>query len=267
MRPTLTYLGALAIFAALSIAIFGAPLMARGFSTFRLRVWSAGDPQIYMWGLAWYPYALAHRLDPLETAAVWAPTGFNLAWATTIPAAALAAWPLTRFWGLIPAYNCLTLFAPTLASFTAFVLFRCVTGGFWPAIVGGAVFGFSPYMQEQMTGHLHLVLVFIVPLLPYPGAATFARAARARRLRRAVRSVPGLSVPDFSRDFRDRHGLWRDRDDRRAAVFPVIPARQIKRVAVSIGIGYAAAIVALAPFLARFFGGQFDWLAIYNPAH
>jgi hypothetical protein len=73
MRTTLTYLGALAIFAALSTVIFGSPLITRGFSAYRLGDTVAGDPQIYIWGLAWYPHALSHGLDPLQTAAVWAP--------------------------------------------------------------------------------------------------------------------------------------------------------------------------------------------------
>jgi hypothetical protein len=96
MPRILTYCVAFAIFAVLSIAIFCAPLIARGFSSYRLGDTIAGDPQIYMWGLAWYPHALTHGLDPLETTAVRAPSGFNLAWATTIPGAAIAAGPLTR---------------------------------------------------------------------------------------------------------------------------------------------------------------------------
>jgi hypothetical protein len=70
MRTTLTHMAALAMFAALSIAIFGVPLIARGFSSVRLGVWNAGDPQIYMWGFAWYPHAITHSLDPLERGAV-----------------------------------------------------------------------------------------------------------------------------------------------------------------------------------------------------
>jgi hypothetical protein len=68
MRTALTHLGALAIFAALSIAVFGVPLIARGFSSFRIGDSIAGDPQIYMWG-----FAIAHGLAPLDSAAVWAP--------------------------------------------------------------------------------------------------------------------------------------------------------------------------------------------------
>ena len=60
MRRTLTYLRALAFLAAFSIAVFGLPLIAPGFSDYRLGHRIAGDPQIYMWGLAWYPHAITH---------------------------------------------------------------------------------------------------------------------------------------------------------------------------------------------------------------
>src|SRR5215469_16375818 len=152
MTRTLTHLGALGIFAGLSIAIFGVPLLQRGFSSQNIGFWS-GDPQVYIWGLAWYPHAISHGLDPLETSVVWAPTGFNLAWSTTIPGASLVAWPLTRLWGLIPAYNVLTILAPALASFTGFLFFRYITDALWPSVLGAAIFGFSPYMQEQLTDH------------------------------------------------------------------------------------------------------------------
>jgi len=89
MTRTLTNLGALGIFAGLSIGIFGVPLLQRGFSSHRIGVWSAGDPQVYMWGLAWYPHAISRGLDPLESTAVWAPTGFNLAGRPPFPAQVL----------------------------------------------------------------------------------------------------------------------------------------------------------------------------------
>jgi hypothetical protein len=164
LRKLLTTLAALGIFAALSLSIFGIPLIAHGFATSCLGGYS-GEPEIYMWGLAWYPHAISHNLAPLETNVVWAPSGFNLAWATTIPGASIAAWPLTRLWGVVTAYNVLILLAPILASFTAFLLYRDITGTFWPALIGGAIFGFSPYIQEQIVGHLDLVLVFVIPLL------------------------------------------------------------------------------------------------------
>jgi hypothetical protein len=57
----------------------------------------------------------------------------------------------------------LSLLAPLLAAFFAFLLCRYVTGRFAPALIGGYIFGFSPYMLGHLLGHLDLVLVFPIP--------------------------------------------------------------------------------------------------------
>ncbi len=67
--------------------------------------------------------------------------------------------------GETAAYNILCIVALPLAALSAFLLCRRVTGSFWPSILGGYIFGFSPYMLGQMLGgHLHLVLAFPVLL-------------------------------------------------------------------------------------------------------
>ena len=220
-----------------------------------------------MWGLAWYPHAISHGLDPLESNVVWAPSGFNLAWATTIPGASIAAWPLTRLWGVVTAYNVLTLLAPILASFTAFVLYREVTGTFGPALVGGAISGFSPYIQEQLAGHLDLALVFVVPLLPWLvlmhwqgrlGRGIFVMTFAACLVFQfllsseifATATIFGAVAIIAARRF-----------------FPAITMAQFKRAAGSIVISYGVAAIVLSPYLARFLARQYDWLPIYNPAH
>ncbi len=61
--------------------------------------------------------------------------------------------PLTLLAGPIATYNALALAAPVLCSTAAFVLCRYLTGARWPSIVGGAIFGFSPYVigNEQVS--------------------------------------------------------------------------------------------------------------------
>lgn len=267
MRTGLSHFGALAIFVALSIAIFGVPLLARGFASFRIGAWSAGDPQVYMWGMAWYPHAITRGLDPLETTAVWAPTGFNLAWSTTVPGASLAAWPLTRLWGLIPAYNVLTVLAPALASFSAFVLCLYLTGAFWPSMVGGAIFGFSPYMQVQLTGHMVLFLVFVVPLLPY----LVLQHLQGRIRRPAFVTLFALCLIFqfllFPEIFATATIFGVVAMLAAPRFFPATPMAPFRRAALSLAIAYGVAVLVLSPYLARFLARQYDWLPIYNPAH
>jgi hypothetical protein len=66
------------------------------------------------------------------------------------------------------AYNCLALLAPASAAWATFILCRYLTRTFWPAILGGYIFGFSSYIFAQtLGGHLQLVLIFPVPLVAY----------------------------------------------------------------------------------------------------
>jgi len=122
------------------------------------------DPSVYMWSLEWWPHAFVHGMDPLVTHLVWAPQGVNLAWTTSVPGAAILAWPITATLGPVAAFNAWILLAPALAAWTAYLLCRHVTGAFWPSVVGGYLFGFSSYELAQMTAHLNLALIFPVPL-------------------------------------------------------------------------------------------------------
>ena len=89
---------ALAIYSALALVLFALPLLGC-FSECRIGYYLNGDPQVYIWGLAWYPYALSHGLDPIFTKVGWAPIGYNLAWSTTVPGLSILAWPATRLLG------------------------------------------------------------------------------------------------------------------------------------------------------------------------
>ncbi|MFZ0659899.1 MAG: hypothetical protein WAM05_14330, partial [Candidatus Binataceae bacterium] len=152
---------ALLIYCALSLLIFGRGLDA-GLSTHYIGV--STDPTAFFWFLAWWPYALSHRLNSLFTTLLWAPAGTSLAWATPIPLPAIVVAPITRLVGPVAAYNLLCLAATPAAAFCTYILCRWITGKFWPAILGGLIFGFSPYMLGQILAHVDLVMVFPVPL-------------------------------------------------------------------------------------------------------
>jgi hypothetical protein len=63
------------------------------------------DPQIFVWAFTWWPDAISQGKNPFYTHAIWAPDGFNLAWATSVPALALAFAPLTIAFGPILSYD------------------------------------------------------------------------------------------------------------------------------------------------------------------
>ena len=118
------------------------------------------------WSLEWWPWALRHEsVDPFYTHLLWAPAGFPTLWMTSIPIPALLAAPLTLTAGPLVAYNALMLTAVVLAAAAAFLLCYELTGLAAP-VLGGLVFGLSPYMLgHTLSQHLDLTFVFPVPLL------------------------------------------------------------------------------------------------------
>ena len=123
------------------------------------------DPAAYMWALSWWPHALGHGLNPFVTHYEWAPTGVNTAQAAMIPTAAVLMAPVTAVFGVIFSYNVLSIASPVLAAFTAYLLCRRLVKRELPAIAGGYLFGFSSYVFAQLTGHLNLTLIFLIPIM------------------------------------------------------------------------------------------------------
>ena len=122
------------------------------------------DPSIFMWTLQWWPHAVLHGMNPFLTSALFVPNRVDVgASAGAVPGAALVVAPITLLFGPLVSYNLLVLASPVLAGFFAFLLCRYVSGSFAAALIGGYLFGFSPYMLGQMLGHLHLILIFPIP--------------------------------------------------------------------------------------------------------
>jgi hypothetical protein len=96
-----------------------------------------GDGALLMWFLRWTPYALEHGLNPLFTTHLNVPDGVNVLWNTSLLLPGLLLAPITTAFGPVLTFNLLL-------------------------VLGLA---FSPYMLAQSHGHLHLTLVFLVPLL------------------------------------------------------------------------------------------------------
>jgi hypothetical protein len=106
-----------------------------------------------------------HGLNPFVTHYEWSPTGVNLAQGTMIPAAAIVMSPFTALFGPIFSYNFLSIASPALSAFTAYLLCRRLVKRELPAVAGGFLFGFSSYEFSQLMGHLHLVMIFLIPVI------------------------------------------------------------------------------------------------------
>lgn len=80
--------------------------------------------------------------------------------------ASLALAPLTAIAGPVVAYNVLALVSLPLAAWAGFLLCRHVVANYSAASLGGAVFGFSPFMTEQFrTADLSQILTFPLPMM------------------------------------------------------------------------------------------------------
>lgn len=156
---------ALLIYSSASLVFFGRGLIGH-FST--RHIGEGADPELMTWFLVWWPYALKNRLNPFFTHAIWAHSGFNLAWGTSIPLISLVAAPLTAALGPIATLNLLCLLALPLAAWCAFFLCRYLSNRYWPSVLAGYIFGFCPMLLGQLLfGRLHSIFVFPVPLAAY----------------------------------------------------------------------------------------------------
>lgn len=125
----------------------------------------SADPSLFMWGLSWWPHAIAHGMNPFVSHLQWTPVGIDTAQSTMLPTAAITLAPLTELFGPIFAYNTLAFASPVLSALTAYLLCRRLVGRELPAVAGGYLFGFSSYEFAQLTGHLNLTLVFLIPVM------------------------------------------------------------------------------------------------------
>src|SRR6476620_6157620 len=104
-------------YTAISIIYFGIPVLDDPAHT-TIGVGNS-DAATFMWSLSWWPHALIHGANPFVTHDAWAPAGFNLTWATSVPSLAVLGAPITLAFGPIVAFNVLTLLAPASAGWVA----------------------------------------------------------------------------------------------------------------------------------------------------
>jgi hypothetical protein len=152
------------------------------------------DPGHFIFFLAWWAHAITHHLNPFLTKVVWAPSGFNLAWTTFVPLAGVLATPFTTHFGPVATYNVAMLLCPALAAWSAFLLCRYISSALWPSLIGGYIFGFSPYMLGHLVGLLHALLVFTIPLIVY---VILARLDGRLSIRQVVPLLSALIVVEF----------------------------------------------------------------------
>lgn len=122
------------------------------------------DQSAFVWFLAWGAHAVFHLQNPFLTHEVYAPGGYNLAWAASILGPAVLLAPLTELWGPVMTFNLLAILAPAGAAWGAYLLCRDLTTRTSSAVAGGLLFGFGSYETGVTINHLNLALVGLLPI-------------------------------------------------------------------------------------------------------
>ncbi len=125
----------------------------------------AGDLDQMVWFLGWTPYALLHGHNLFFTTALNYPQGVNLAQNTLSPLLGLVTAPLTLLVSPIASLNLLLWAAFPLSAVSAFFVLRRWVHWEVAAFLGGALYGFSPYVVAESRDHLNLAFVPLPPLI------------------------------------------------------------------------------------------------------
>jgi hypothetical protein len=246
--PAVQGLAALVIYLAIWILAETSPLLAHPGRP-QLDQLST-DPNFYVWSLRWWPYAVAHGLNPLHTTLIGAPGGYDLAWVTSIPPLGLLGFPITELAGPVVTFNLLVVVAIPLSGWAAFVVCRRLTERFWASLAGGAVYGFSAYeMNHIFSGQLNLAFAMLLPLMAYLMLAWRDRLIGSRVFVVLLALVMAVQFYLFIETFADMTAvlalglaagyLLAGRPDRKL----------IAGLSLRVGIAYAIAVVLAAPYL------------------
>ena len=212
------------------------------------------DPNFFIWGMRWWPYAIGHGLNPLYTHQIMAPAGHSLAWVTTVPPLALLAAPLTLAAGPVVSFNLLAAIALPVSAWAAFLLCRRLTGQFWPALAGGAVFGFSAYeMNHGALGQLNLAYGLLLPILAYLVLVWRDGSIGTRTFVILAGLTMAVQFYLFLETFADMTGILVICSLVGFALAGRAGRPEIVRLAKFIGLAYVIAIVLAAPYVVNMF--------------
>lgn len=123
-----------------------------------------GDPKLFIWYLGWIPHELSNWHNPLVTDYLSYPPGVNLMWNSSILFPAFILWPVTALFGPVVAYNVLMTSAVALSAWLGFKASQLFFGYTPLCLFAGFLYGFSPGMMAQATGHPHAMIGLFPPI-------------------------------------------------------------------------------------------------------
>jgi predicted GIY-YIG superfamily endonuclease len=256
--------GAFLLYLVLSGLIFGRAIVEHPASVY---VGRGPDPQLYIWFMAWWAFAISHGVNPFLTSVIWAPSGVNLAWTANMPLAAWLVYPITRICGPIVAYNVLCLLTPAFAGWSAFVLCRYVAHKWWPALLGGLLFAFSPYVLSRMLGNMDLTLVWPIPLAAYVTLRRIDGNLGARGFVAALAILIAAQFLSFAEIVASASLFGAIAFLLAAPAMAPLERRRLFATATLVAAAYAVAAVIVSPYLYYMFAFPASPGGIFSPWH
>jgi hypothetical protein len=247
-RPALQGLFALAIYLGVFIVAAAMPLISHLNVPNLRQYWT--DPQFYAWSMRWWPYAVSHGINPLFSNQIGAPQGYDLAWASTAPAVDLLMWPVTAAFGVLVSYNFVLLLVPPVSGWAAFVAARRLTGRFWPSLLAGAVYGFSPYeLIHNWQGQPNLTVIMLFPLMVYLVLRWWDGTLKGTWFVIWMTLAMAVEFYTFNEAFAEMTAVWAGALVIGLAVAGRAAWRKVGRLAGLTAIAYTGAVVLAAPYL------------------
>jgi hypothetical protein len=182
------HLPAAVVFAALAVA-WTFPLARR--TATHLPGAGIGDQVDFVWNFWWMRTAQASGLDFFETSYLFVPAGTDLTLHAHTALPALVGATVFGALSEVAAHNLTLLSALFLNGVCAYSLAWRITRDRAAAIVGGLVFGGSPFIAAHLHGHLNLTMAWVIPLF---ALAAFAAVRGGRTWALAAGLVLGATV-------------------------------------------------------------------------
>jgi hypothetical protein len=123
-----------------------------------------GDNIDFLWNFWWARWSRSHHLPLFQTSYLFAPTGTSLALHTHTALPALIGATLLGALPIVAAQNVAILAGLFLNFFCAYLLCWRITHNRTAAVVGGIVFGGSPFVAAHLYGHFNFTMAWPIPL-------------------------------------------------------------------------------------------------------
>jgi hypothetical protein len=132
----------------------------------RMQTGDAQDVNLFAWFLRYSATAVSHgHLPALFTTTLNAPRGVNMMWNTAFLLPGILLTPITLLAGPQASLTLILTLSIAGSAASAFWVLRRWDASRPAAAIGGAVYGFSPALLNSGTGHYHLALAIIPPLM------------------------------------------------------------------------------------------------------